>query len=329
MRKSIKAICTIIFVLFVLGVATFLLYFKWALDVPASSDTKQSLFEVKSGEGTFDIASRLKIRGFVHSDWIFFLDAKMKAKPLMAGIYNLSPNMTMTQIYDAISNGETDVIKITIPEGYRTEQIAQVLDANNLVKYDDFVAKAKPYEGKLFPDTYYFTPDNTQDEIIETMRDDFAQRSKDIKYTEEDLIIASIVEREAVKDEERPLIAGIYKNRIAKSMKLQADPTVQYGKDDQKILSLSGAEKAAFKFWSPITAADYQTINSPYNTYLIPELPPAPICNPGIKSLKATIDYQKSDYLFFLQDNGQIYPSATSAEHDKNRAKVLGVKLNR
>jgi UPF0755 protein len=141
------------------------------------------------------------------------------------------------------------------------------------------------------------------------------------------LIIASIVEREAIKDEERPLIAGIYKNRIARGMKLEADPTVQYGKDNIELINLTSEEKLEYKFWKPITLAEYQSVDSPYNTYLIPSLPPAPICNPGLKSIEGTINYQKHNYVYFLQHDGQIYPSETLKQHNQYRKDILGAKI--
>jgi len=326
MKKTIKTIITLFLILLILGIAGFLFYLNWIIHAPASSSNQYQIFEVKKGESTFLISQRLKNKNLIASDWVFFLNAKFKSKPLATGYYNLSPNMTMLDIFNRISSGDTNIVKVTIPEGYRAEQIAEVLDEKGVVSYESFLAAAKQYEGKLFPDTYFFPTGLSINDVVKTMTDDFAERIKALNVSDEDLIIASIVEREAVKDEERPLIAGIYKNRMAINMKLEADPTVQYGKDNLSIKSLSGDDLLNFKFWKSITSADYQAVDSSYNTYLISGLPPAPICNPGIKSIEGTINYSKHKYLYFLQNDGNIYPSETLEGHNKNRRDVLGVK---
>lgn len=321
MRKSIKAIITIILILFIVGITALLIYFNWILKTPVSSTLSESLFEIKGGESALLVGQRLRERGFIRSEWAFYAHTKFKDGNLVKGVYEFSPSMTILEIFQVISSGETKVIKVTIPEGYRAEQTAQVLESKNLVKYNDFLAEAKKYEGKLFPDTYYFTPDDDAKKIVAEMLKDFEQRTAGLNVSSEDLVIASIVEREAVKDEERPLIAGIYKNRIKRSMKLEADPTVQYGKDTNRVAE--EGDPLNYKFWQPITSKDYLSVKSPYNTYLISSLPPGPICNPGIKSIEATLNYSEHDYLYFFQANGNIYPSKTGNEHEASKKKYL------
>lgn len=230
----------------------------------------------------------------------------------------------MIDVFDIISNGKTKIVKFTIPEGYRIEQTAQLLEEKKLGNYENFVLKAKEYEGRLFPDTYYISPDYTTDQIIETMHQNYLNKTSGLDLTEEDLIIASIVEREAVKDEERPIIAGVYKNRMAIKMRLEADPTVQYGKDDQNTKFTSLSEKLTYKYWQKITSADYRAVKSDYNTYIVPALPLGPICNPGIKSIEATLSYAEHDYLYFIQANGQIYLGKNLQEHEQNKVKAWG-----
>jgi UPF0755 protein len=327
MKKTIKTIITLFLILLILAIASFLCYLNWIDHAPVAKGSDQfQIFEVQKGESTFLISQRLKNKGLVASDWVFFLNAKIKSKPLAIGYYNLSPSMTMLDIYNKISSGDTNIVKVTIPEGYRTEQIAQLLDEKKVTNYASFLELAKKYEGKLFPDTYFFPTGMQDSDIVKAMTDDYLERTKDLKVTSEDLIIASIVEREAIKDEERPLIAGIYKNRMAIEMKLEADPTVQYGRDNLELKNLDSESIVSFKFWKPITSADYLTVDSPYNTYLISGLPPTPICNPGIKSIESTINYTQSKYLYFLQNDGNIYPSETRAQHNKNRVNILGAK---
>ncbi len=326
MKKMIKTIITVLLILIIILVAGSLFYLRWAINSKAGDSNTHKVFEVKQGETTLSIAGRLKSKNLIKSDWIFVLNAKVKSQPLQAGYYNLAPNMTMLDIFNRISSGDTNITKVTIPEGYRTEQIAQVLNEKGVTDYASFVESAKQYEGRLFPDTYFFPDKVSNDDIVKMMMDDFSERTKDLSITDEDLIIASIVEREAIKDEERPIIAGIYKNRVARGMKWEADPTVQYGRDDLSLVKLTSDEKKDFKFWKPITLADYQSIDSIYNTYKIIGYPPGPICNPGLKSIEATINYTHHKYLFFLQRDGEIYPAETLEGHNKNRQTVLGVK---
>lgn len=326
MRKSIKAIITIIFILFISGVVTFLFTFRWLLNTPEDSNGHSGLFEVKNGESTFQIAEHLKNRGIIRADWVFFLNAKMKGVTLLPGIYELSPSMNILRVYQIISTGETKVVKVTIPEGYRTEQIAQILDQKKIVDYASFMKKAKAYDGKLFPDTYYLTPDNTVDQIIEMMQKDYAERIAGLTVTDQDLIIASIVEREAITDSDRALIAGIYKNRIAKKMKLESDPTVRYALDNEIIKNLPTAQILSFAFWKQkVILSEVRTFNSPYNTYFADGLPPAPICNPGLSSINAVVNSLPSNYYYFLNDsNGKIYPAKDLLEHNQNIKKYMG-----
>jgi UPF0755 protein len=241
----------------------------------------------------------------------------------MPGIYEIPKNAKMIDVYNTISNGKTKVVKFTIPEGYRIEQTGQLLEEKKLGSYEDFVLKAKKYEGQLFPDTYYISPDYTTDEIIETMHQNYLDKTADLKLTAEDLIIASIVEREADKEAERPIVAGIYKNRLEAGMKLQSDPTVEYGKDDQNIKFTTLSERLNYPYWRAVTNTDFQSVTSPYNTYITTGLPPGPICNPGIAAINATINYTKSDYFYFIIVKGQIYPAKTYAEHKANVAKYM------
>ncbi len=324
LKRSIKIILVVFFVLFVVLVISSLLYLNWIINYGDPDNSQKAFFEVNKNETTINIAERLESRDFIRSGWVFFVYAKIKGKNLMPGIYEIPKNSKIADVFDIISNGKTKIIKFTIPEGYRTEQIGQLLEEKNIADYADFLDKAKKYEGQLFPDTYYFSPDYSTDQIIETMRDNYNKKVLNKNVKPEDLIIASIVEREAIKDSERPIIAGVYKNRLAKNMKLEADPTVQYGKDDINTKYLSLSDKLNFHYWQKITSADYLKTKSEYNTYIINALPPGPICNPGIKSIEAAVNYTHHNYLYFLQNDGQIYLSETAAGHEKNIKEVFG-----
>lgn len=322
-RHRIRTVLASLLIVFLAALAAFLIYFDWTLKTPLQKSSPKKLFEVKNGESTRLVAGNLEERSLIRHDWAFFLETRMKNTSLQPGIYELSADMSAKSIIDIISSGKTKIVKITIPEGYRTEQIAQVLAKNDLVSFNEFVSKAKKYEGKLFPDTYYFSPEYGVEKIIEKMLEDYNNRTAGLDVTEKSLIIASIVEREAINNTERPIIAGIYENRLKIDMKMEADPTVQYGRDNAETSLLSSDEKLTYKYWKPITSKDYHTVDSIYNTYEISGLPPAPICNPGLASIEAAINYQDNDFLYFIQAGGNIYPAKTYKEHEQNKKNYL------
>jgi UPF0755 protein len=294
--------------------------------LPIKSGT---MLEIKNGASALSIAENLESEGILEGSdkTIFRLLAQIYRKKINTGFYQLEPNMSMVDVLDKIDKHEYKTIKITIPEGWRTEQIAERISENGLCEYEEFIDAAKGLEGKLFPDTYLFNPRMRAIEIVAKMIENYENRVAGLNVTEEDLIIASIVEREAINDTERPIIAGIYRNRLSVGMKMEADPTVQYGKDNLAYVKLSAEAKKSFKFWQPIKLADYQTVKSEYNTYLIPATPPNPISNPGLASIKFTQNYARHNYYYFIQTGGKIYPAKTLQEHDANRAKYLGAKL--
>ena len=220
-------------------------------------------------------------------------------------MYYLRKNMSLDEIISPLAKNEIEEYKITIPEGWSVTQIADYLAEREIINRDDFIAAAKDYEGYLFPDTYRIPVNITAKELVNKMLDNFNERTKDYKPTKDDVILASIVEREAKRDEDRAKIAGVYVNRINNDMYLGADPTIQYAKGN----------------WNPITLTDLK-IDSPYNTYINKGLPPTPICNPGLKSIKAAVNPEKNNYLYFfnITDGSAIF-STSDAEHESNKEK--------
>jgi len=321
-KRGIKITLIVILVIFLLAIGGGLVYLNWIVKTPASTNSQKKYFEVKKDETTVQIADRLESKGFIKSGLVFSWYSRIKDKDLQIGIYEMPLNLKMDQVFDILSNGKTQVVKVTIPEGYRTEQIAQVLAKKKIADYDEFVKKAKQYEGKLFPDTYYLSPEYSIDKIIETMLDDYNERTNGLKVTDEDLIIASIVEKEADRDSQRPIIAGIYKKRLAVGMKLESNPTVIYVSDSDQIASLDNDEVAGFKFWQE-PAHEYFSSKSLYNTYTAKGLPPKPICNPGLASIEATLNYTETNDLYFIVIDGQMYTAKTYADHQKNVEKYL------
>ncbi len=271
--------------------------------VNKDSTTKQD-FVVVSGETTSGIAHRLKDEGLIKNSFSFYVYIKLIGGKVLPGTYEISTEESATQIGVKLGTGHYKTNKITIIEGWRVSQMAEYFtDEVHLKNASDFMEKAQKYEGYLFPDTYEVKADATSEDIIKVMRDNFDKKTKDLKITPETVILASIVEREAKTEEDRPPIAGVYANRIKIGMRLEADPTVQYAKGS----------------WKSVTIDDLHSVKSPYNTYLNDGLPPGPICSPGLNALKAAANPATHEYFFFFSAKGQTYFSKTLAEH---RAKV-------
>lgn len=236
--------------------------------------------------------------------------------------------------YQSIANQQSEEITVTIPEGYRREQIAATLEEKGVTGADDFLTATGNDEGTLFPDTYRFFPSSTANEVRDRLRAVYNEKVAAIGSVDrETLIIASIVEREARNDQERADIAGVYWNRFKAGYSLGADPTVQYGKetlalnerlDAAKTAAERGAVIREFNYWQPITRADYTGVDSPYNTYKTTALPPGPICNPGVASITAALRPSVHQYYYFFHTNkGETIYSKTLEEHNRNKATHL------
>lgn len=231
------------------------------------------------------------------------------------GYYRFQQYVTHNQEIEATKKQD---LSITIIEGLRREEIARIYDKAGVCSYDNFMAATKDLEGYLFPDTYRFYPDTLASTVVEKMITNF--QTKTGGATRDQLILASIIEREADTSADREGIAGVYNNRLKIDMKLDADPTVQYGKDTLYTAGLSTNTQSTFKYWQPITQSNYQDVNSPYNTYLNKGLPPASICNPGLKSINAAKNPDNNGYLYFFNRGGKTYYSKTLQEHEAKLA---------
>lgn len=291
--------------------------------------TENLIVEIKEDESASEIADYLLDLKAISNKQVFLVALRILRRSLKPGFYELTPKITTKEIIDKIHLKQTKVVKLTFPEGWRNEQIALRLDANGVVPYQEFLAEADGLSGKLFPDTYFFNPKMTAKDVVDKMLANYKSRIASLgkEVSNNTLILASIIEREALNDDERPLIAGVYLNRLDRGMRLGSDPTVQYGKDNISISKITEEEKKGFSYWQKITLSDYQNVRSEYNTYLIPALPPTPICNPGLKSIEAAINPESHNYLYFLHNDGQIYPSRTLNEHNQKRRDLLGSSL--
>ncbi len=252
---------------------------------------------------------------------LFILSLAVILSAAALGARALYRNYQDRQVYYAnVAAQKRADIAITIPEGWRREQIATRLEQLKICSAADFMAASEGHEGHLFPDTYRFFQPTPATQVVTTLTNNFDDKTKDFSPTENQTILASIVEREAKYDSERTIIAGVYANRLAIGMKLDADPTVQYGKETNELMTAnSTGPLTLYKYWQPITQDDYTGIISPYNTYLNAGLPPSPIANPGLASLAAATNPAKHDYYYFLHKDGVLYPSRTLSEHQSKQ----------
>ena len=248
---------------------------------------------------------------------------------IQAGDYQIPQNLSSQEIDKLLTFGALD-IWITFPEGQRIEQQAETLvnklktADNEKYQFDkqDYIKEAE--EGYMFPDTYLISKDASASAIVKKLRGTFEDKvtksllGKGLNngLTEnEAIILASLIEREAKTNEERAIIAGILLNRIKDGMALQVDATVQYAK---------GYDESNKTWWPGITQEDYTSVKSPYNTYLYTGLPPAPISNPGLDSIRAAAEPISTPYYYYLHDSkGKIHYAKTGEEHQQNIQKYL------
>lgn len=272
--------------------------YLYTFTLPVSNNGSTVEFEIKKGESVKSIAARLESSHLIRSPLFFRLIVRQNKLIVQAGIYQLSPSLPPNILAQTLTRGLAVDKKLTIPEGYRREQIAE-LTGLELVTPD----------GRLFPDTYFIKEGITAKELVDLMQANFAKKVGEIDN--QTLILASLVERETRGDEEKPIVAGILKKRLAAGWALELDATVQY------FMGKPGA-------WWPNTTLLDRKLASPYNTYLHTGLPPAPIGNPGLASINAVRNSQDSPYWFYLHDkSGNIHYGATLAEHNQNIAKYI------
>lgn len=280
------------------------LLFVTLLFLPSRSE---AVVEIPAGTKTLDVARKLTAEGVVRSPWAFILYVKGLGLTLQAGVYRFPEGTTLLTAVKRMDAGDVDEYIVTIPEGWRITQIADRLAERKIMAADEFVATAAGKEGYLFPDTYRIAVGETVVSIIDRMEKNFSTRTKDLSPSREAVILASIVEREAKSDDQRSLIAGVYKNRLRIGMALQADPTIQYALGD----------------WDPVAVSDYK-LNSPYNTYMYKGLPPTPICNPGLKSMESAVNPALHDYYYFFHTGGgELVLSKTLDEHNRRKNELL------
>lgn len=311
-------------IIFLLTISVgFYLYYKEGTLPVNKNDLSTKIFVITPGEPLSKIAKRLANEGLIRNKIVFYIVVKKLRleRKIQAGDFRLSPSMNLYQIAKILTHGTLDVW-VTIIEGLRKEEIAQIVSKKFNISEIEFVSLAK--EGYLFPDTYLIPKNATAGSIIKILENNFKNKfNKKLQEKarlknlspEETIIIASLVEREAKFDEDRPLVASVILNRLKLGMKLDIDATIQYA------LGYQLKEKS---WWKKNLSKEDLEIDSPYNTYKNYGLPPTPIANPGLKSIKAVIYAPKTDYLYYLSDkSGKIHFANTLEEHNENINRYL------
>lgn len=287
--------------------------------LPVNSQNKApTIFVVKNGEGVREISNNLKSNGLIRDPIIFFLITKVRNldKQIQAGDFRLNPSMSAQDVATALTHGTLD-IWTTIPEGLRAEEIANILKTKIPSYNSSWNSELDNNEGYLFPDTYLIPREANISLIISLMKNNFAVKYAEVENTKttnltdaQTLVVASIIEREAIFDEDRPIVASVIMNRLGLGMALQIDPTVQYA---------LGYQTDTKKWWKKELTFDDLKIDSPYNTYKNVGLPPTPISNPGLSAIKAALAPSNTDYLYYYSDSkGHLHFAKTLAGHQAN-----------
>ncbi|WP_455538162.1 endolytic transglycosylase MltG [Terrisporobacter sp.] len=327
-KIKIAAIITVLFIIFVVA-------FLVSQIGPYNKNNKKDIvIDIPTGSTLNQVTDVLKENKLIKNKIIFKLYAKLSnnSSTLKSGTYLFNQTFSNKEIINDLAKGKiyNQGVRITIPEGATSFEIIDLLVKNNIGKkgiYEKLINNPKEFkerftyldnkeitslEGFLYPSTYYFKEDESEKEVLSQMLKTFEskyneklqKRQKELDQSLYEVVkLASIVEKEAVLDKDRPIIASVFYNRMNISMPLQSDATIQYVFKERK---------------KSITYDDLK-IESPYNTYRVAGLPPTPIANPGIKSIEAVLYPADTEYLYFVAkiDGGNTY-SKTYEEHIKN-----------
>jgi UPF0755 protein len=309
----------------------------WLVYAPVTPPANVSLL-LRPGYSTRKIAAELKRAGVIRNERVFWLWHALHPKPtLKAGEYLFERKATLPQVYERIARGDIYFHVVTIPEGYTMFDIAKAIEDAKLGSAADFLRvaetqtqlisdmapDAKSLEGYLFPNTYEFTRTQSLKEMAAAMVHQFRLVAQQIGLNADIprvVTMASIVEKETADPEERPRVASVYYNRLAKNVALDADPSVIY------------AEQLEGTYQGSLHHADL-AVNSPYNTYRSAGLPPGPIANPGKGALEAAMHPDSTRFLYFVADgNGHHRFARSLEEHNRNVASyrhALGLPAKR
>jgi UPF0755 protein len=272
--------------------------------------TTETFVDIPPGTGASAIAARIEKAGIIRTRYAFDFLSLQKGGTLKAGEYRFDHPVPPAEVYDRLVRGDVYTQALTIPEGFNIFDIANAVEAAGFGKRDAFLAAERKnteliadllppgthpasLEGYLFPDTYRFSRHATPLQMLTAMVHRFRQTTTQLGLDRTNIVptvtMASVIEKEVDQETERPLVAGVFTNRLARSMPLATDPTVIY------------AALLDNRWRGTIYASDLQS-PSPYNTYKHTGLPPGPISNPGLASLRAALHPAQTDYLYFVSD---------------------------
>jgi UPF0755 protein len=297
----------------------------WAIFTPFGPSA-ETFVEIPTGSSTTHIARQLETAGVIRNQFAFDVWRWVRRGKLKAGEYRFDHPIPLTEVYERIARGEIYTVAVTVPEGASVFDVANRLEQAGISTRKEFLDEqprlaelvsdidphARTLEGYLFPDTYRFSRRVSASQIATAMVRRFRTMAAEIGLKENVrnvVTMASLVERETALQSERPLVASVFENRLAKHMPLMTDPSVIYGLEVRD------------QWRGSIYRSDLKR-DTPYNTYIHPGLPPGPIANPGLPSLRAAMNPPHTDYLYFVaagaNPQGQSLFSATLEEHTKN-----------
>lgn len=318
-----RLVMKVMFLVLIIGVGGVLIYLS-SLN-PVGDPSMKKVVVIPEGAPFSKVAHELHEEGLIGSVWAFQWMGRLKGveRNIIPGEYQLEGGMNPSNILAKLVNGQVIQHSITIPEGYTTFQIADVLEEKNLMTRSAFIEavrdpelihslglEVQSLEGYLFPDTYFLTRSMSNQAVVrllvsrlqETLTTEFRDRASAIGMSiHEVLTLASVIEKETGLSDERTLISGVFHNRLRRKIPLQSDPTVIY---------------ALEMFDGNLRKRDL-TVDSPYNTYRVRGLPPGPIANPGAASIRAALFPAPTSFLYFVSRNdGSHKFSSTLTEHN-------------
>ena len=326
MVKALKFILLgLIFLGIIAAIAGFVILRNLMSPVNPSA-TEQVRFVIPKGQSISRIGQRLEEAGLVKNALVFRFVAKQQGaeNQIQAGSFELSANMTPTELIQAMSQG-TDDTWVTLLEGWRREEIAESLATLELPNYDQdqFLELTEGKEGYLFPDTYLVQRSIATEDLVELLTDTFDKKvvvdlASEIEGTgkplKELIVMASLIQREAKGAQQMRVVSGVLWNRVDTGMALNVDASLQY---------IKGYNTTQKSWWTPPLAIDKE-LESPYNTYKYADMPPEPIANPGLDAIKAAINPAETDYFYYLHDpQGNIHYAETLDQHNANVQRYL------
>lgn len=318
-KTSRKSVWIFSLFLFLISVSSYL--FVDFIKKPPADFPINTEIVIPNGATVEEVASLLEEKNLVHSKLVFFVYFSTFSNPLAlkASTYYFPEPLNLADLSFQLTQGNygQGLLRLTHIEGESVEDLAKrtkMLLPN--FSEEKFIALAKPYEGRLFPETYMIPKTYNEQELLDLLLKTFTEKTKLLEAEfassslsfDEVIILASILEREANSKESKEIVSGILQNRLADNMPLQTDATIEY---------------VLHKSLKELTPEDLK-IDSPYNTYLNKGLPPTPIGNPGLESIEAVLKPQKSEYIFYITGkDGNFYYAKNFDEHRKNIAKYL------